>query len=178
MKRTAFNGRSGKRLMGVRPNECRRVSMKAWKIAIAGVCCCASGALSATSAMAQASQTFQLAVCNISAFSDVYVAITAKADGQRWTVSGWYPIPDSGCTLVGTFPRDTVYYYARGSDKAVWAAPDNDQNGSSQCVDGDKFFTAAAGVPACPAGQQAVRFRMLKAQANQPRVTFTLTGGK
>ena len=69
--------------------------MKAWKIAIAGACG-AFGGLSATSAMAQANQTFQLAFCNISAFSDVYVAITSKGDAQRWNVSGWYPIPDSG----------------------------------------------------------------------------------
>jgi uncharacterized membrane protein len=151
--------------------------MKAWKIAIAGLCG-AAGALSAPSAMAQANQTFQLAFCNISAYSDVYVALTSKADAQRWSVSGWYPIPDNGCTLVGTFPRDTIYYYARGSNNAVWSAPDNDQNGTSQCVDADKYFTSSAGVPTCPAGQQAVRFRMIKAQANQARVTFTLTGGK
>jgi uncharacterized membrane protein len=123
-------------------------------------------------------QTFQLAFCNISAYSDVYVAITSRKDAQTWTVSGWYQIPDSGCTLVGSFPADTVYYYARGSNGAVWSAADDDQTGTGQCVDLQQWFTASAGVPTCPTGQQVGRFKMIKAQANQGRLTWTLTGGK
>ena len=45
----------------------------------------------------QQSQDFQLAFCNISAFSAVVVALVRKEDAERWVVDGWYPVPNGGC---------------------------------------------------------------------------------
>ncbi|HZN28500.1 MAG TPA: hypothetical protein VFB88_03985, partial [Xanthobacteraceae bacterium] len=73
------------------------------------------------------------------------------------------------------------YYFAEGrsgNSIGIWAAPDNDQNATSQCVDHNKWFQAIAGVPSCPAGQEVVRFRMINIPANKPRITWTLSGGK
>jgi len=122
---------------------------------------------------------FQLAFCNMSDFRGMLVTLMHKKDAQSWEVEGWYPVPDSGCAPLGTFPRDTVYYFAQSSEGAVWRAADNDQTASVQCVDLNKWFQAgAAGTPTCPSGQQSVRFRMITVPANLPRVTWTLTGTK
>ncbi len=155
--------------------------MKAMKLAVAVACSALGVSSSDLSHAQQQSQTFQLAFCNISAYSNVVVALVHKQDGEKWAVGGWYPVPDNGCTLVGSFLRDTIYYFAegsRGNTTASWAAPDTDQNATSQCIDHNKTFQAAAGVPSCPAGQEAVRFRMINIPPNKPRITWTLTGGK
>jgi uncharacterized membrane protein len=124
-------------------------------------------------------ETFEMAFCNNSDYTNILVALTYKKDAQNWESAGWYPIPDSGCAIVGRFLRDTIYYYAFSRDGGVWRAPDDDQTSSSQCVDQNKWFkTVAAGVTACPAGQQSVRFRMLKIAADLSRRTWTLTGSK
>jgi uncharacterized membrane protein len=121
--------------------------------------------------------TFQLAFCNISTSTNVLVALSYKQEGERWLVNGWYAIPDNGCALLGSFPRDTIYYYAEGN-KGVWRATDTDQTAAIQCVDRAKWFQATASVPSCPAGQDAVRFRMIKVAPNKARLTWTLSGGK
>src|SRR5262249_36024248 len=45
--------------------------------------------------------TFELAMCNLSDFQGVFVALRHKQDAQKWTVDGWYAIPDGGCTFIG-----------------------------------------------------------------------------
>ena len=85
------------------------------KLPMATVACCAAGLTIVAQGQAQQpSQEFQLAFCNISTFSNVLVSLAYRRDGQQWTVDGWYPIPDYGCAQVGSFPRDSVYYYAVG----------------------------------------------------------------
>ena len=83
--------------------------------------------------------------------------------------------------LSEVFQGDTVYYYAYGEtndDRIVtWSASDTDQNATSQCIDREKFFQRTAGTPSCPAGQEAAKFRMIKAAPNVPRITWTLSGG-
>jgi len=128
---------------------------------------------------ARSGDTFELAFCNNSDYASMSLALMYKKDTQNWEVSGWYPIPDSGCTIVGRFIRDTFYYFAFSSEGAVWRAPDNDQTASNQCIDYNKWFKAVAtGVPTCPAEQQFVRFRMVTVPANLARRTWTLTGSK
>ena len=144
--------------------------------------CCALGLCAMTPGQAQQqSQDFQLAFCNISAYSGVVVSLTYRQNNQQWQVDGWYPIPNNGCAVVGIFPRDSVYYYAVGlandGRSVIWSAADNDQTGSSQCIDPDKFFRAFAGVPSCPAGQEPAKFKLIKVAPDVPRVTWTLTGG-
>jgi uncharacterized membrane protein len=128
---------------------------------------------------AASTDTFELAFCNNSDYASMSLALMYKKDAQNWEVSGWYPIPDSGCTIVGRFIRDIIYYFAFSGEGAVWRAPDNDQTASIQCVDYNKWFKAVgAGVPTCPAGQQSVRFKMVTVPANTARRTWTLTGSK
>jgi uncharacterized membrane protein len=120
-------------------------------------------------------QTFELAVCNLSDFQGVFFALRHKQASQKWMVDGWYAIPDGGCTFIGSFPRDTVYYYAESNDGASWAAIDTDQTGQKECIDHDKWFQQAGGSP-CSAGQASVKFRLITIPANLPRLTFSLTG--
>ena len=79
------------------------------------------------------------------------------------------------------FHAESVYYYAVGQTNdgrdVIWSAADNDQTGSAQCIDRNKFFRALAGVPSCPAGLEPARFKPIKVAPNLPRVTWTLTGG-
>jgi uncharacterized membrane protein len=155
--------------------------MKASTLKVAVACGALGVSLSASSHAQQQGQAFQLAFCNISAYSNVTVALVHKKDAEKWAVDGWYPVPDNGCTVVGTFQRDTVYYFAEGrsgNSIGVWAAPDNDQNATSQCIDHNKWFQQTAGVPTCPTGQEVVRFRMISVPANSSRITWTLSGGK
>jgi uncharacterized membrane protein len=120
--------------------------------------------------------TFQLAVCNLSDFQGVFFAVKYKQSAESWAVDGWYAIPDGGCTLIGTFQRDSVYYYAESNDGARWNGAATDQTAQSECVDPDKWFKQAAGSSACATGQTAQRFRMITVPANLPRLTFSLTG--
>jgi uncharacterized membrane protein len=121
-------------------------------------------------------QTFELAVCNLSDFQGVFFALRHQQAGQKWMVDGWYAIPDGGCTLIGSFPRDTVYYYAESNDGANWAATDADQTGQKECIDHDKWFQQAAGGASCASGQAQVKFRLITIPADLPRLTFSLTG--
>ena len=133
---------------------------------------------SGAQAQQQDAQKFEIAFCNISAYTDVTVALMYKQDAQKWWVAGWYPLPDGGCSLLGSFLRDSIYYYAEGSKRSVWSAADNDQTAASKCVDHDKAFDGDASAPSCPAGQSAARFKLIKIPAAAPRITWTLTGGK
>jgi uncharacterized membrane protein len=126
----------------------------------------------------QPAPTFELAMCNMSDYSSVFVALRQKQDAQKWTVSGWYPLPDRGCAFLGRFQRDAVYYYAKSDEGVSWSPDANDQSASTQCVDQNKYFQGAADVGTCPAGQIAVRFRMLQVPTNMSRRTWTLTGSK
>jgi uncharacterized membrane protein len=124
--------------------------------------------------------TFQLAFCNISGFQTARVAITHRKDAQRWAVDGWFPIPDGGCSIIGTFQLDTVYYYAMASNPSngntvYWGAADDDKTATSQCIDEEKAFSTWAAVPNCPAQQSPKRFRALKVNPNTRTFTFTLS---
>jgi uncharacterized membrane protein len=150
--------------------------------AAGAIACCALGLILIGPGQAQQQpQSFQLAFCNISAYSNVLVSVAHRQDAQRWLVDGWYPVPDGGCAVVGSFQRDTIYYYAYGEtndDRIVtWSASDNDQTATSQCIDREKFFQRTAGTPSCPPGQEAAKFRMIKVAPNLPRMTWTLSGG-
>jgi uncharacterized membrane protein len=122
--------------------------------------------------------TFELAVCNLSDFQGVFFALRHKQDAQKWAVDGWYAIPDGGCTFIGTFPRDTIYYYAESNDGAAWRGDNTDQTAQSECIDHDKWFRQTAGGSACSAGQVAVKFRLITIPPNLPRLTFSLTGSR
>jgi uncharacterized membrane protein len=148
--------------------------------ASSALACCALGlALIAPVRAQQPNQDFQLAFCNTSSYGHVLVSLAYRLDAQRWRVDGWYPLPDYGCALVGSFQRDTVYYFAHGQTSdgraVTWAAPDTDQTATAQCVDREKFFGTATGVPTCPTGQELARFRMLKVPPNTARITWTLS---
>jgi len=138
----------------------------------------AQQAPSPSSQQQQPSASAEVAVCNMSAFQGVFVALMHKQDAQKWVVEGWYAVPDSGCTLLGSFLRDTVYYYAESNDGAAWRAADTDQSVTPQCVDRVKLFQGPAGVTSCPPGEVAVKFRTMKIPGNQNRVTWTLTGSR
>jgi uncharacterized membrane protein len=153
--------------------------MGALKPAVAAIC----GALVLSSvgssrAEQQQNQTFELAVCNLSDFQGVFFALRHKQNTQKWAVDGWYAIPDGGCTFIGSFLRDTIYYYAESNDGANWAATDTDQTGQPECIDHDKWFQQTAGGPSCSAGQATVKFRMITIPSDLPRLTFSLTGSR
>lgn len=147
--------------------------------AIAGFCL-AGLCLSNPAHAQQTTQEFQLAFCNMSNFSRVRVAIAHRLDAQRWAVDGWYPVPNYGCSIASTFKGDSVYYYAFGENRdgryVFWEAAENDKTASSQCVDHNKFFRLTAGLPTCATGHDTAQFRVIRANPNQSRTTFTLTG--
>jgi uncharacterized membrane protein len=144
--------------------------------------CSALGVASVDASYAQqpSSATFQIAFCNMSDYSNILVALVHKKDSQNWAVDGWYPVPDGGCAPAGgNFLRDTIYYFAYSSEGAVWRAADDDQAATAQCIDYNKWFQGtAAGVSACPAGQQSVRFKSITIPSDLSRLTWTLTGSK
>jgi uncharacterized membrane protein len=136
----------------------------------------APGARSQTPQQSQ-SATFELAMCNLSDFKGAFVALSHKQDAQKWLVNGWYAIPDNGCTFIGTFLRDTIYYYAQSNDGGVWRGSDTDQTSRAECIDPDKWFQVADG-PTCSTGLAATKFRLITVPASAPRLTYTLTGKK
>jgi uncharacterized membrane protein len=150
--------------------------MAGWKSPIIALC----GALIASfvgPARAQAQDTtFELAVCNLSDFRGVFFAVKYKREDESWMVDGWYAIPDGGCTFVGTYQRDTIYYYAESMDGASWNGAATDRTAQAECIDRDKWFEQAAGAKECPAGQAMARFRLITAPAELERFTFSLTG--
>jgi uncharacterized membrane protein len=144
------------------------------RIPVAVASCCITGLCLANAGHAQQSDhEFQLAFCNMSQYSRVLVALAHRQDAQRWVVAGWYPIPDSGCSVVGNFLGDTVFYYAFGETRdrryVTWSAADDDKNGSSQCIDFNKFFRVTAGMPKCASDQEPVRFRMIRVGEDEYR---------
>jgi uncharacterized membrane protein len=147
------------------------ISMKALKLAAAVVCSALSG-----SAYGQQNPnpTFELAMCNLSDFQGVFVALRHKQDARKWAVDGWYAIPDGGCTFIGTFLRDTIYYFAESNDGGVWSAAETDKTAAPECIDLDKTFKRVSG-GSCPADQLTARFRLITVPANLPRLTYTLT---
>jgi hypothetical protein len=125
-------------------------------------------------------QTFSLAFCNRSAFADVRVALMAKMpeEPQRWQVSGWFPVPKSGCNLIGTFLGDRAYFYGEGNNGTVaWRAPDTDRDAPKQCIDRTNAFQRDAGGK-CDSDQGVVRFIRLDVDPSSSGVTHHLTGGK
>ncbi len=148
--------------------------------ACAGLACSTVVAsfVGASHAEQQQNEAFELAMCNLSDFQGMFVALRHKQDSQTWMVDGWNAIPDGGCAFIGTFPRDTIYYYAESNDGGTWRAADTDQTGMSECIDHDKWFQHAADATPCPAGQVIARFRKITIPPTLPRLTFTLSGKK
>lgn len=134
-----------------------------------------SAAIPSRSQPAQVS-TFGFAVCNMSSSPSVFVAVDFEADAAHWKVEGWHAVPDKGCALIGTYPRDTIYYYAVASTGAAWRGADTDQTAKPLCIDRAKWFESTIESATCPAGQTSVRFKMIKIAPNLPRLTWTLTG--
>jgi hypothetical protein len=126
---------------------------------------------------AQQVKTFQLAFCNLSQASPIYIALTHRRDASRWAVEGWFPLLGSGCSILGTFQQGEVYFYAfgvRNNQYVFWSPADGDEAASTQCVDRDKAFSGLlAANPSCPDGQVPVRFRKLQI-GDTPLFTFTL----
>jgi uncharacterized membrane protein len=153
-------------------------AMKA-KILVVAAACAMFGITNLPGSHVQAqpqNATGGLAMCNMSDFSRVFVAVISRQSAQNWVVKGWHALPNSGCSFVGTFPLgDTVYYYAQG-DGVNWAAPESDQSAVAQCIDRDKHFEFVSSNRACPSGQSLARFRMLTLDADDPLFTWTLTG--
>lgn len=133
---------------------------------------------SAPSAQQQQPKTFQLAFCNVSAATPIWIAIMHRKDASKWAVEGWYPLLGTGCSILGSFQLDTFYFYAfgiRNNRWVVWSPADGDQSASTQCVDRDQAFTGVlGGTPDCPKGQVAVRFRKLQLKDDTQAFTFTL----
>ena len=150
--------------------------MKVSRLA-AAVFCSALSALFAGSSHSQQrpDPTFELAMCNLSDFQGVFVALRHRQNAQKWAVDGWYAIPDGGCTFIGSFLRDAIYYFGESNDGAVWSAADTDRTGAAECIDLEKTFKRASGGP-CAADQVSARFRLITVPANLSRLTFTLTG--
>jgi uncharacterized membrane protein len=123
------------------------------------------------------SATFELAMCNLSDFKGAFVALAHKQDAQKWLVEGWYAIPDGGCTFIGTFLRDTIYFYGHSNDNGVWGAAATDQTSRAECIDPNQWFQVADG-PTCSTGQVAARFLLISVAASTSRLTYTLTGKK
>lgn len=134
--------------------------MKVSRLAVA-VLCSALGAAFAGSSHAQQkpNPTFELAMCNLSDFQGVFVALRHKQNTQKWAVDGWYAIPDGGCTFIGTF----------------LSAADTDKTAAAECIDLEKTFKRASG-GSCAEGQLTAKFRLITVPANLSRLTFTLTG--
>jgi len=120
-------------------------------------------------------QTFTFSVCNMSKVSNVSVALMGKSpnDPNTWRVVGWFEIPDSGCNYIGSFYGDKIYWYAEGSNKAVWRAAETDRTGSKQCIDHAKAFEEVGGTK-CSAGQVQVNFRLRTISPADVGVTLRL----
>jgi uncharacterized membrane protein len=128
----------------------------------------------------QQKQTFSLALCNRSTATSVNVVLLYRPpnDPDKWQVEGWYPLPDGGCQLIGSLYGDRLYWYAMGNGgKAVWSAPDNDANASTQCIDPRKAFRFAAGSD-CGDEKTLVRMRRVNINPTLSMYTLTLQGGE
>jgi uncharacterized membrane protein len=151
--------------------------MKAFKLAAAAVCGTLGGAFAGSSHAQQTQNpTFELAMCNLSDFQGVFVALRYKQDAQIWAVEGWFAIPDGGCAFIGSFLRDTIYYFAESIDGGVWRAADTDKTATSGCIDHNKRFKWVENGSSCPAGQVTAKFRLITVPTNLSRLTYTLTG--
>ena len=151
--------------------------MKARIIVVAAACALFGTAYFGSSHVQAQPQitTGGLSMCNLSDFSKVVVATISRQSAQNWVVKGWHALPNGGCSFVGTFLRDTVYYYAEGNG-ANWAAAESDQSAIAQCIDKDKHFEFASSNRTCPTGLSLARFKMLKLAPDDPLFTWTLTG--
>lgn len=120
-------------------------------------------------------QTFNFAACNLSAATNVYIALMVREvnDPQKWQVHGWFPLPDGGCNYIGSFYGDSFYWYAFGNSNNVWSAADTDRTMSKQCIDSVHAFDEWAGAT-CQAGQVVVNFRRWDVDPSSAGVTLKL----
>jgi Putative metallopeptidase/Protein of unknown function (DUF1036) len=123
--------------------------------------------------------TFTFAICNESKATNVGTSLMVKLpeDPENWQVFGWFPLPNGGCSLIGSFYGDHLYYYAEGSNNTVWTAPETQQNATKQCIDHVNAFQHVAGAP-CRAGQVMVNFRRIDIAPADSGITWHLIGGR
>ncbi len=128
----------------------------------------------------QQTKTFSLAVCNLSAVTNVSVAILVQLinDPQQWRSLGWFNVPNEGCNLIGSFHGDRAYLYAEGNNgKIAWRAPDNDKTAAKQCIHPENAFEVVA-TTRCQPGQVVRNFVRRDIEPGSFGFTWRLTGGK
>jgi hypothetical protein len=134
--------------------------------------CCLLGPASIGPSQAQSNAWFGLSVCNASGVKNVQAAIASRAtqNGNGTRVVGWYSIPDTGCTDLGTYWRDRVYIFAIAADTGdVWTS-----DATVQCVKPEAFDQTHNGNYNCGANEVAVGFMEAVASPNDAQVVFTL----
>jgi hypothetical protein len=126
----------------------------------------------------QQNDNFTLSLCNRSAATKVHMALGVQPVGgsQDLQALGWFPVPDGGCDVIGTFRGDRVYWYAEGvnNNKSwVWSAADTDQAALKQCVNPVNAFQLPA-TTKCQSGQKLISFRRWTVDPSLSNVTITL----
>jgi uncharacterized membrane protein len=118
---------------------------------------------------------FGFSFCNFSKHPDLSLALMSKSMDapHAWRTEGWFGIADGGCSFIGSFYGDKIYFYAETSDKMSVAASSTDPTASKQCVDATKSFGLNAGSP-CRAGQKLVNFIMREIDPTAATVTVRL----
>jgi hypothetical protein len=127
----------------------------------------------------QQKQTLTVSICNQSKARDVRVSLQYRPinEPEKWRVQGWFPVPDGGCSIIGSVFGDSLYYYAVGDGGSfVWAAADDDKTASRQCIDKSKAFMLPANTQ-CASDKVQVGFRRWDIAPNASSATFTLLGG-
>ena len=128
----------------------------------------------------QQSKSFSLAICNLSAFTNVSAAILVRPlnDPQQWRSYGWFSIPNNGCNVIGSFYGDRAYVYAEGNNgKIAWRASDIDKTAAKQCIHPENAFEIVA-TTKCQPGQVAVNFIRRDLAPDAWGYTWRLVGGK
>jgi Protein of unknown function (DUF1036) len=122
------------------------------------------------------SPKFILSVCNKSGVKNVWMAFASLKDPKTWHVHGWYKVTDAGCSSMGEFYRDTIYYFAGdGELKTTWSG-----ESTEQCVNpSNQFDYVAAGAVRgqphqCKPEEALVGFDTLTVKPSSPKFELTL----
>ena len=138
--------------------------MRVFSLFLAAAICSILGPASVGPSQAQTAEWFSFEVCNSSSVRNVSIAILSKNDlnGSSWHLAGWYIIPDGGCTTIGGYWRDRVYFYGQGDDGAYWTG-----NDTPQCVNLTARFerTVTQGYE-CSRGETSVGMSLVLIPAN------------
>ena len=90
---------------------------------------------------------FEFTVCNGTQNQTIYVAVAYRSEphSSNWTVKGWFPADEEGCSKIGTFPKGKFYFYARSANWS-WTG-----TATHQCIESGFFERPAA--ESCPSSQ-------------------------